>query len=67
MTVNAQQTSPRALTCASCGAAFSCTGDVGCWCAAESFRLPMPALNSAADCLCPSCLRARAAAIRDKA
>jgi len=58
-----QRTAPRALTCVSCGTAFSCTGDIDCWCAAESFRLPMPALDSAADCLCPPCLRAKAATV----
>ena len=52
----------RSLVCAACGAAFTCSGDTGCWCAAEPFRLPMPALDAAADCLCPQCLRARAAA-----
>jgi hypothetical protein len=66
VTTQAQQTSPRALTCAACGAPFSCTGDITCWCAAEPYRLPMPALDSVADCLCPSCLRAKAAAVRDK-
>jgi hypothetical protein len=27
-----------------------------CWCAAEDFRLPMPA-DAGEDCLCPACLR----------
>nr|WP_137045922.1 hypothetical protein [Pseudolabrys sp. FHR47] len=66
MTANTQPVSPRTLSCASCGAVFSCSGDVECWCAAESFRLPMPAADGAADCLCPQCLRTRAAAVRDK-
>lgn len=66
MTAYAQATTQRALTCTFCGAAFTCTGDVSCWCAAEAFRLPMPAPDSAADCLCPQCLRAKAAAMRDK-
>jgi hypothetical protein len=64
MDLLAQQTSSRALTCASCGAAFTCTGDAICWCAAEPYRLPMPALDTAADCLCPQCLRLKAAAAR---
>lgn len=54
----------RSLTCAACGAAFACTGDADCWCGDEPYRLPMPittALEAAADCLCPRCLRARAA------
>lgn len=66
-----ESTSKRSLTCASCGTAFTCTGDVGCWCAAEPYRLPMPitmpALDATADCLCPQCLRDKAAAARDKA
>jgi hypothetical protein len=55
-------TSPaaRALTCAQCGAAFTCSGDTECWCAAEPYRLPMPETEGAGDCLCPACLRAKA-------
>ncbi|HYI31587.1 MAG TPA: cysteine-rich CWC family protein [Bradyrhizobium sp.] len=54
--------SQRQLTCARCGAAFTCgtggrTG--GCWCADETYRVPMPA-SSDEDCLCPACLRAHA-------
>jgi len=52
---------PRRLTCARCGAAFDCGLGGDCWCAAEDFRLPMPASESGADCLCPNCLRAAAA------
>jgi len=51
---------PRALVCAECGAPFTCSGDAGCWCAAEPYRLPMPDAASAADCLCPACLRGKA-------
>ena len=51
---------PRAMTCAHCGAPFSCGGP-DCWCAAEADRLPMPT-DPAATCLCPDCLRAQAAA-----
>jgi hypothetical protein len=54
---------PRDLTCARCGAAFECGSTVGkCWCAEEDFRLPMPAINSGEDCLCPACLRKAAQA-----
>jgi hypothetical protein len=52
---------PRALLCAQCGAAFTCGGDDGCWCAAEPYRVPMPEAG-AGDCLCPACLREKAAA-----
>jgi hypothetical protein len=50
----------RRIVCARCGMAFVCGSGGGngrCWCADESTRLPMPA-PGAADCLCPSCLRA---------
>jgi Cysteine-rich CWC len=50
----------RRVTCARCGSAFACGLGGDCWCAAEEFRLPLP-VNSAADCLCPACLRAAAA------
>ena len=53
---------PRRVSCARCGASFSC-GGADCWCAAEPYRLPMPA-EAAATCLCPACLRAQAAAGR---
>ena len=54
-----ESTAARGLTCARCGAAFECQPGGGCWCAAEPYRLPMPA--TAEDCLCPGCLRAAAA------
>jgi len=54
-------TATRALTCAQCGAAFTCSSDAACWCAAEPYRLPMPEADAAGDCLCPACLRAKAA------
>lgn len=60
-----RRSTSRALVCASCGTSFTCTGDVDCWCGAEPYRLPMPAiapaLDAAADCLCPQCLRRKAA------
>ncbi|MGC1464101.1 MAG: cysteine-rich CWC family protein [Pseudolabrys sp.] len=51
----------RRLTCAQCGTAFDCGLGGECWCAAEPYRLPLPD-TTAEDCLCPACLRARAAA-----
>jgi len=60
-----QLAKPRALTCARCGVAFECGSTVGkCWCAEEDFRLPMPPAGSAEDCLCPTCLRAAAEALK---
>lgn len=44
----------RRLECGRCGTAFDCGGE-DCWCAAEAYRLPMPA-PGAVDCLCPACL-----------
>jgi len=48
----------RQITCARCGAAFTCDLSGHCWCAEEAVRLPMP--RTGEDCLCPSCLRASA-------
>ena len=48
----------RRIACARCGATFDCGNggrDGGCWCADESYRLPMPGADQ--DCLCPQCLR----------
>jgi hypothetical protein len=59
MTDRIDNPAPRRLTCASCGTEFSCNLAGGCWCADESFRLPLPA--DAGDCLCPDCLRKLAA------
>jgi hypothetical protein len=53
----------RRLACARCGTSFECGsgGNEGaCWCMDESYRLPMPEAG-ASDCLCPDCLRAKAA------
>jgi hypothetical protein len=55
---------PRRLACARCGTAFECgTGgnDGTCWCVDETYRMPMPA-DPREDCMCPTCLRAAAAA-----
>jgi hypothetical protein len=57
----AESRATRSLTCARCGAAFGCNLGGDCWCADESFRLPLRA-DDAADCLCPDCLRAMATA-----
>lgn len=51
----------RELRCEKCGVAFSCGANAEtCWCADESFRLPLPTDGS--DCLCPECLQKMAAA-----
>jgi hypothetical protein len=59
--------SPRKLACGRCGVAFDCGLGGDCWCAAEPFRLPMPALapesGVSEDCLCPACLRAAAQSV----
>jgi hypothetical protein len=51
----------RTVTCPACGARFTCRPGGDCWCAAEPFRLPLPAPAENAACLCPACLRAAAA------
>jgi len=56
-------TPSRSLSCARCGTAFECRPGGDCWCAAEPYRLPMPD-SAAEDCLCPACLRAKAAESR---
>ncbi|MBK9082620.1 MAG: cysteine-rich CWC family protein [Rhizobiales bacterium] len=60
----------RAMVCARCGAAFSCTLGGPCWCSQEDFRLPLPAAppaeGSTDDCMCPSCLRDHAARLMKK-
>jgi hypothetical protein len=52
---------PRRLACAGCGTAFDCGLGGPCWCAEESYRLPLPEAGGG-DCLCPDCLRQFAAA-----
>nr|WP_291617289.1 cysteine-rich CWC family protein [Bradyrhizobium sp.] len=59
MTNRSETPGPRRLACSACGTEFSCSLAGGCWCADESFRLPLPA--DASDCLCPDCLRKLAA------
>jgi hypothetical protein len=45
----------RRIACSRCGAEFECDPGGECWCADESFRLPMPVEGG--DCLCRDCLR----------
>ncbi|WJR81671.1 cysteine-rich CWC family protein [Bradyrhizobium sp. NP1] len=55
MTNRSENPASRRLACARCGTEFSCNLSGGCWCADETFRLPMP--SGSDDCLCPDCLR----------
>ena len=58
----------RRLACARCGTAFDCGSggsEAACWCMDEAYRLPMPEA-SGGDCLCPACLRAAAAAAKER-
>jgi hypothetical protein len=53
---------PNRLTCERCGGEFYCSPSSGdeCWCAKETFRVPVPLPLEAggiSSCLCPSCLR----------
>ncbi|HEY1748003.1 MAG TPA: cysteine-rich CWC family protein [Xanthobacteraceae bacterium] len=51
---------PRLVVCENCGGEFGCSrDDIGeCWCAKESYRLPLPPETTRfKDCLCPQCLR----------
>ncbi|MEI9922345.1 MAG: hypothetical protein WDN50_01045 [Bradyrhizobium sp.] len=45
----------RRLACSGCGTEFTCNVGGSCWCAEETFILPMPA--DGGDCLCRDCLR----------
>ncbi|HET7492406.1 MAG TPA: cysteine-rich CWC family protein [Bradyrhizobium sp.] len=50
----------RRMTCERCGEEFACSRETvdRCWCAAEPYRLPIPAAAGGfSGCLCPSCLR----------
>lgn len=51
-------TGRRTLTCARCGAPFTCDLSGRCWCMDETAKLPMPAEGE--DCLCRACLQAAA-------
>lgn len=55
MTNRLENPPSRQLACSRCGTAFTCSLSGPCWCADESFRLPMPVDGE--DCLCPACLR----------
>jgi hypothetical protein len=59
MTNRLEIAASRRLACSGCGAEFGCNPTGNCWCAEESFRLPMP--TDASECLCPDCLRKMAA------
>jgi hypothetical protein len=61
MTNRTENPAFRRLACSRCGAQFECNPGGECWCADESFRLPMPVAG--ADCLCPECLRKAAEAV----
>ncbi|HEV3500787.1 MAG TPA: cysteine-rich CWC family protein [Bradyrhizobium sp.] len=52
----------RRLTCSRCGTEFTCNPAGPCWCADETFRLPMP--EDGEDCLCRDCLRKATAEFR---
>jgi hypothetical protein len=54
------RTPPSRLICTGCGARFDCNPGGDCWCADEALRLPLPAAGTAAQCICPTCLRAAA-------
>jgi len=45
----------RRLACPRCGTEFTCCPAGPCWCAEETFCLPMPIEGE--DCLCRDCLR----------
>jgi hypothetical protein len=62
MTAAASPKPPRRLACAHCGTEFECGLSAECWCAAEPYRLPMTKAWIE-DCLCPECLRKRAASL----
>ncbi|MGB8401593.1 cysteine-rich CWC family protein [Bradyrhizobium sp.] len=55
MTNRLQNAPTRRLACARCATVFACNPSGPCWCAEETFRLPMPA--DGGECLCPTCLR----------
>jgi len=55
MTNRTETATFRRLACSRCGTEFACNPGGTCWCADESFRLPMPLAGE--DCLCRDCLR----------
>jgi len=61
----------RQTRCERCGTDFGCRnlGEEGsCWCSREQFKLPIPlpeGVGPYSECLCPGCLRAVAAELRD--
>ncbi|MFH0303285.1 hypothetical protein AAFX91_40385 [Bradyrhizobium sp. 31Argb] len=63
---NRKESTSRQLSCRRCGIGFTCDLSGECWCAAEPYRMPMPA-HDGGDCLCPDCLRALASQQTDTA
>jgi hypothetical protein len=63
MTANHDHTATRRINCGRCGSHFDCSLGGHCWCADEPYRLRVPD-SAAEDCLCPTCLRAKADAQR---
>nr|WP_146690171.1 hypothetical protein [Bradyrhizobium canariense] len=59
MTNQSANTDSRRIVCSGCGTEFTCSPAGPCWCADESFRLPMPV--DGGDCLCRDCLQQAAA------
>jgi hypothetical protein len=55
----------RRLACSGCGTEFTCNPSGPCWCAEETFLLPMPLDDG--DCLCADCLRRKAKQAADAA
>ena len=55
---------PRRIACARCDVSFDCGLSAECWCATETYRLPI-ATAWVEDCLCPECLRKAADALAE--
>jgi hypothetical protein len=62
MTNRSENNPSRRLACPRCGTDFTCSLAGPCWCAEETFRVPMP--DNGEDCLCRDCLRKAAEEIR---
>jgi hypothetical protein len=58
MTNRLENQPSRLLGCSGCGTEFTCNPTGPCWCAEETFLLPMPL--DGGDCLCADCLRDKA-------
>jgi hypothetical protein len=55
MTNRTENPAFRRLACSRCGTQFECNPGGDCWCADETFRMPMPVADE--DCLCRECMR----------